>query len=119
MTRVRFEGKNETFGTRIRRLRQEQGLTQRQLAAKLDIDFTYLSKLENDRGEMPGETTVRRLAQVLDTDVEELLALAGRIPPALQQKARQDADFARFLRRLPDLSEEELRSMYRHADPDR
>jgi transcriptional regulator with XRE-family HTH domain len=40
----------ETFGQRIKRRRRETGLTQRQVAAQLEIDFTYLSKLENDRG---------------------------------------------------------------------
>ena len=34
----------ETFGQRIRRLRRSRGLTQRQLAEQLGIDFTYLSK---------------------------------------------------------------------------
>src|ERR1700735_1747529 len=69
----------ETFGQRIRRLRRERGLTQRQLAEAVGLDFTYLSKVENDRGEPPGEETVRRLADVLAVDVEDLLALGGEV----------------------------------------
>jgi transcriptional regulator with XRE-family HTH domain len=103
----------ETFGQRIQRLRREQALTQRELASQLGIDFTYLSKIENDRGEAPGEDLVRRLADVLHADVEELLALAGRVPAALRDKAQTDVDFARFLRRLPNLSDKELRDIYK------
>ena len=103
----------ETFGQRIRRRRWELSLTQRQVAAKLEIDFTYLSKVENDRGEPPGEKTVRGLAVVLQDDEEELLALAGKVPEQLRDRAQQDVAFARFLRRLPDLSEEELQAIYR------
>ena len=49
----------ESLGQRIQRLRRHRGLSQRQVAAQLGIDFTYLSKLENDRGEPPGEDTIR------------------------------------------------------------
>jgi HTH-type transcriptional regulator, competence development regulator len=104
----------ETFGQRIQRLRRERGLTQRQVAKDLDIDFTYLSKLENGRdGEVPGEETVRKLAALLKTDEEELLALAGKVPAELRARAQRDVAFARFLRRLPDASDKELQDMYK------
>jgi transcriptional regulator with XRE-family HTH domain len=103
----------ETFGKRIQTLRREHRLTQRQVAADLGIDFTYLSKLENDRGEPAGEETVRKLAAILETDPEELLALAGKVPSKLRLRAQQDVEFARFLRRLPDVSNEELQDIYR------
>jgi transcriptional regulator with XRE-family HTH domain len=104
----------ETFGKRIQRLRRELGLTQRDVAGKLGIDFTYLSKLENDRpGDALGEDRVRKLAEVLETDAEELLALAGRVPSELRDRAQTDREFARFLRRLPNVSEKELRDMNR------
>src|SRR6266545_1501126 len=113
---------DEKFGRRIQRLRRDQGLTQRKVAAELGIDFTYLSKLENDRGEPPGEETVRKLAAILQTDPEELLALAGKIPSELRLRAQQDVEFARFLRRLPDVPDAELQHIYRHlkiSSPDR
>src|SRR5213082_2856107 len=101
----------ETFGQRIQRLRRERGFTQRQVAGELGIDFTYLSKLENDRGEPPGEDTVRRLAAVLQTDEEMLLALAGKVPPELRERAQREVAFARLVRRLPSITDEELRDL--------
>ena len=41
----------ETFGEYIRRLRNENGLTLTQLAAKLDLDSANLSKIENGKRE--------------------------------------------------------------------
>jgi transcriptional regulator with XRE-family HTH domain len=79
----------------------------------LEIDFTYLSKLENDRGEPPGEKTIRKLAVVLQDDAEELLALAGKVPEELRDRAQQDVAFARLLRRLPDVPNNELQAIYR------
>ena len=103
------------FGKRIQQLRRDSSLTQRQVAEKLGIDFTYLSKLENSRGEPPGEQTIRRLARLLKGDEEELLALAGKIPTELREKAVRDIEFATFLRELPSLDDTILRTMYRTA----
>jgi transcriptional regulator with XRE-family HTH domain len=95
---------NETFGARVRRKRRESGLNQRQLASHVGIDFTYLSKIETDRGLSPGDELVRRLARHLGDDPEELLALAGKVPvDLLRTRAREDPEFARFLRRLADV----------------
>ena len=113
------EETQQTFGETIQRLRREHKLTQRELAAKLGIDFTYLSKLENDRGERPSEKLVRELAPRLGADPEELLALAGRVPGELGKRAQTDLTFARLLRRLPSMSEPELRKIYHDAKLDR
>jgi transcriptional regulator with XRE-family HTH domain len=107
-----------TFGRRIQALRRGLGLTQRQVADRLRIDFTYLSKLENDRGDKPSEETVRGLADVLQTDLEELLALAGRIPKELRERASSDPQFATFLRRVARMSPAELNKQYKTAGID-
>ena len=105
----------ETFGERIRELRRQSGFTQRGVASKLEIDFTYLSKLENDRGEPPGEHTVRGLAELFNVDVEELLALAGKVPVELRRRAQRDPEFAGFLRKLPTLPPDKLKTFYKAA----
>jgi transcriptional regulator with XRE-family HTH domain len=104
-----------TFGTRIQQLRRDRRLTQRTVAEKLQIDFTYLSKLENNRGEPPGEETVRGLAKLYGVNAEELLALAGRIPAELKERAQGDVEFATLLRTLPKLSAQQLERVYRSA----
>lgn len=106
----------ETFGQRIRRLRRSRGLTQRQLAEQLGIDFTYLSKVENDRGDPPGEDTIGKLAALLKTDEEMLLAMAGKVPAGLRDRARDDVAFARFLRRLPNIPDSKMREIYDKLD---
>lgn len=106
---------DEAFGEYIQRIRRARNITQRDLATDLAIDFTYLSKLENGRGEPAGEELIRRMADKLDLDAEKLLALAGKVPPELRQIAQQDYDFAVFLRRLPSMTPEERRRLYRRS----
>lgn len=39
----------ETFGQKIRRLRKTRRITQTELAESIGVDFTYISKIENNR----------------------------------------------------------------------
>ena len=76
------------FGQRLRQLRQGRGLTLRQLAEAVGVDFTYLSKIENGKaGYLPGAETIRLLARVLEADALELLQLADKVPPEMESFA--------------------------------
>lgn len=92
------------FGERLRTLRQEKGLTLRALAEAVGVDFTYLSKIENDRaGYLPGAETIRGLAEALDTDALELLRLADKVPPEMEGIAG-NAHARRFLQRAKEVA---------------
>ncbi|HKM94481.1 MAG TPA: helix-turn-helix transcriptional regulator [Prolixibacteraceae bacterium] len=68
------------LGKRIKELREEKGLVQRQLAAELEIDTPMYSKIE--RGERKAKREqVLKLAEMLNTDKDELLILwlAGQV----------------------------------------
>ncbi len=92
------------FGHRLRQLRQGKGLTLRQLAVAVGVDFTYLSKIENDKaGYLPGAETIRSLAEVLGADALELLQLANKVPPEMESFAG-DAKARRFLQRAQEVA---------------
>lgn len=62
------------FANKIRQLRENSQLLQRQLAAALEIDTPMYSKIE--RGDRPAKRTqVVALAKLLSTDENELLTL--------------------------------------------
>ena len=78
------------FGRVIKNTRTDKGLSQRKLANLIGIDFTYLSKLENNRVDYPPkEEVIRALAQNLDLNEEELIFLAGRIPQCYEELLKQ------------------------------
>ena len=68
-----------TFGQRIRQLRLEKRLSQRDLAKCVGVDFTYLSKIENGKVAPPSDDVIHKLAEELEASEEELLALAGKV----------------------------------------
>ena len=75
----------QQFGKKLRELRSQAHLTQRELAQKIGVDFTYLSKIENGVLPPPSEKVLLLLAEVLNADRDELFALAGRVPTDIAQ----------------------------------
>jgi transcriptional regulator with XRE-family HTH domain len=69
----------QALGERIRVLRRQRSMTQRDLAAAVNLSQSSLARLENgDTQSPPSDETVIRLAAALDADAHELLRLAGR-----------------------------------------
>ena len=81
----------KSFGKLIRKARKDKGYSQRELAKHLGVDFTYLSKLENDHADYPPkEEVIRKLAKNLNLNPEELIFLAGRIPQQYEEILKQN-----------------------------
>jgi len=83
------------FGERVRELRKTKGMTLRELAPLVGVGFHYLSKVENEKldfGQFPGESLIRRLAEVLEADEEELLMLAERVPDRIRRRVLERPD---------------------------
>ena len=108
-------GSDNSFGKYLRARRQELKLSQRALAQSLKVDFSYLSKLENGHEEPPSEDTLRRLATVLNVPQDRLLAMAGKLPAELRQRAGSDPEFAYLLTRLPEVSKRSLSRIFKAA----
>lgn len=62
------------FGNKIRKLRAEQGVLQRQLAALLEIDTPMFSKIERGDRRAKREQVIK-LAQYLHQDEKDMLTL--------------------------------------------
>lgn len=57
---------------RIREIRSQRNMSQRQLAAKMSVPRTYISKVENGRA-TPTLTSLERLAEALSVHLSDLL----------------------------------------------
>lgn len=69
-----------SFGEIIRQARKDKEYSQRELAKIIGLNFTYLSKLENNNADYPpSEKVIKSLAQHLDLDVKELTFATGKI----------------------------------------
>jgi transcriptional regulator with XRE-family HTH domain len=109
------------FGRRLRDLRKQKHVSQRDLAAQVGIDFTYLSKIEVGRSAPPSEEVIRQIAHVLDADEDELINLAGKVPKDLKavlEESPQAVELLRVLseRKLPDETYRKMLNLARESD---
>ena len=94
-----------TFGERIRQLRKAKNLNQSEVAAQVGINFTYLSKIENDKlasAEFPSEDTIKKLAKALGADADELLLMARKVPDGIKKRVIERPDAFRKFAALDD-----------------
>ena len=99
-----------TFGKKIKQARLKLGFSQRELAAKIKINFTYLSKLETDKNDYPpSEEVIEKIANALNLDTDELTQLSGKITEediavlkSLYMNHKEMPKLLRFLANNPD-----------------
>ena len=62
------------LGEKLRELREAKGLVQRQVAAELEVDTAYISKMESNEKPV-SRNHLKKLSIMLGIDDEELLTL--------------------------------------------
>lgn len=62
----------ETFGERLKRIREERGLTQEELADRLNIARSLVARFETDV-RMPTALTLKQMRDILGATVDYLL----------------------------------------------
>jgi transcriptional regulator with XRE-family HTH domain/DNA-binding CsgD family transcriptional regulator len=91
------------FGNILREKRRARGFSQRRLAEMADIDFSYISKLENGRLQPPSAETIIRFAKILRCTAEELLASANKLPTEIKDSLTGQPAALRFLQEASKL----------------
>lgn len=108
-----------TFGKHVKRLRESlndrtKEHSVRKVAGRIGIEPSYLSKIERDESQPPGEETIRHLSQEIGEDPDILLAMAGKISSDLKNIiTRRPATFAALLRELKEAPEHAILKVVR------
>ena len=88
----------KTFGQTLKEIRRSKGVTQRQLAAAVGVDFSYISKVENDRMPPPAADTIVKICEKLGVPSDELLAMTGKMPTPVKEAISENRAAQQFLR---------------------
>jgi HTH-type transcriptional regulator, competence development regulator len=94
----------KTFGQRLQELRREAGISQRDLAAQTGVDFSYISKVENDRLPPPAADTVVKICAILQVPSDELLALTGKVPSDVKEMLGSSSSAQQFIRQAQEMN---------------
>jgi transcriptional regulator with XRE-family HTH domain len=106
----------ERFGAFIRARREAKEIGLREMARMIGVSPTYVSKVERDEYPPPAEDKIRLIAEVIDCDVDELLAKAGKVASDLSDIIKRNpVEVAALLRTASGLSPDELARLARQA----
>jgi len=109
------------FGHYIRERREKRRATDpafsvRQVAGRIGVEPSYLSKVERGETPPPSEAKIRALAIELGDDPDVLLAMAGKVSTDLMEVIRQRPQlFASLLRELKDQPEHAVLRLVREV----
>jgi transcriptional regulator with XRE-family HTH domain len=82
-----------SFGKILRELRTGAGMGIKKLGPQLGVNYTYLSKLENNEVS-PSEDFVEKVAQYFHYNRDQLLLSAGKVPDDILQILRDHPEGA-------------------------
>jgi transcriptional regulator with XRE-family HTH domain len=106
----------EKFGEFVRRKRVEKEIGLREMAKMIGVSPTYLSKVERDEFPPPAEDKVRKIAAIIGSNVDELLARAGRVSSDLSEIIKQHPrEIAALLRTTKGLTADDVTRLARQA----
>jgi transcriptional regulator with XRE-family HTH domain len=106
----------EKFGAFVRRERVAREIGLREMAKKIDVSPTYLSKIERDELPPPAEDKVKAIAKIIECDADDLLARAGRVSSDISDIIkRHPVELAALLRTTKGLASGEIARLARQA----
>jgi transcriptional regulator with XRE-family HTH domain len=98
------------LATSIRSLRLRSGLSQRQLATRMSVPRTYVSKIENEKA-TPTLSSLERLARALEVTVPDLLSGGERSRQEEVRELMQDPFIAELLPFVAELNGMQMSSI--------
>jgi transcriptional regulator with XRE-family HTH domain len=98
------------LATSIRSLRLRNGLSQRQLATRMAVPRTYVSKIENEKA-TPTLSSLERLARALEVSVPDLLSGGERNRQEEIRELTQDQFIAELLPFISQLNGMQMSSV--------
>ena len=92
-----------TFGEKLKKLRTDKSLTQEELAEKLYVTRTAISKWESDRG-YPNIDSLKQISKFFSVTVDELLSSGELLTIAEEENRQKEKSFRDLVYALLDLS---------------
>ena len=109
------------FGNFIRERREklktnDSSFSLRQVALRIGVEPSYLSKVERGDQPPPSEEKIKALAKDLNENPDVLLAMAGKVSTDLQEIIKQRPElFSQLIKELKDLPDQAVLKIVREV----
>lgn len=104
----------DKIGQRIKKMRQEKGLSLRELGEKINIAFSHLSRIENDK-KTPNIELLETLSDLFDVPMSYFFGEEQPLPKELKEKDVEWLVFGEEMEKR-DLTPEEIKNIVELVD---
>jgi transcriptional regulator with XRE-family HTH domain len=96
------------IGEKLRKLREQKNLTMREVSEAIDIDYTYISKIE--KGKIPSLEKLKKLCQLYDVHLSTLFGDEIDIPNEVKEAGVKWISFGEEMEKR-DLTPNEIKQL--------
>lgn len=97
---------DEKVGEKLKKLRDEKDWSTREVARRINISYSYVSKIEN--GKIPSLTTLQKLCDLYEVNITELFGKEVDTPDELKGLGVEWITFAEDMKKQ-ELTPEEIK----------
>lgn len=90
----------KSFGQLLKEIRRSKSISQRELASTVGVDFSYISKIENDRLPPPAAETIESICQALGIASDILLSYSGKVTDEIKNIITSSPEAVRFMQEV-------------------
>jgi transcriptional regulator with XRE-family HTH domain len=105
---VEVEQLDKQIGEKLREIREKKGFTMRQVAEIIDIDYSYISKIE--KGKIPSLDKLNKLCDLYGITVASLFGEEVKTPKELEEVGVEWISFAKEMEKK-DITPEEIKQI--------
>lgn len=90
-----------SLGKTIKKIREQKGMLQKQVAAELNIGTTNYNKLENGNRE-PSVKELQKLSVLFDMTVDQILNFEGELPKEISLEDKTEMEQFKLFQKLEE-----------------
>lgn len=113
LTNLAFKLKTMKIGDKIKQIRKDKGLQQKQVAIDLGLDQSNYNKIENGKRE-PSLEVLQKLSTILDISIDDLVNAEDTSKPTAV--TMEDKTISEKIRLMEQLEDEDKNVIYRMLD---
>lgn len=81
------------LGEYIKGERKLRNITQRKLASKVGVNFSYISRIESGDTKMPSDEILIKISDALELDIDKVMLLSNKYPQELRDLLANNPTF--------------------------
>jgi XRE family transcriptional regulator of biofilm formation len=103
-----MENLDKEIGLKLKKIRESKGLSVREVAERIDVHFTYISKIE--RGQIPSVEKLNKLCNLYGISLPELFGKNIDVPEELKTLG---VEWVRFIEEMEEqnLTPEQIKNI--------